>query len=63
MSCAGNICVTKGSFRFVPKASTVTSPKITKRMLRVAMAQTKHLMKLSGFSDLARIGITIPMPS
>lgn len=63
LSYAGSISVTNGSFSVVPKASTVTSPKRTKRMLSVAMAHTKHLMKLSGFSDLARMGITIPMPS
>ena len=35
---AGSIYVTKGSFKFDPKASTVISPKHTKSMLKVAMA-------------------------
>ena len=35
---AGSIYVTKGSFKFVPKANTVISPNITKITLKVAIA-------------------------
>ena len=59
----GSIYVMNGSLREEPNVSDVSSPKKMKIVQRVAIAQIKHLLNSSGSLDLARIGITIPIPS
>ena len=59
----GSIYVMKGSFRVEPNVNDVSSPKKMKIVQRVAIAQIKHLLNSSGSLDLARTGITIPIPS
>ena len=59
----GSIYVMKGSLSVEPNVSDVSSPKKMKIVQRVAIAQIKHLLNSSGSLDLARTGITIPIPS